>query len=170
MLSLNLNVKNIYFLDMTENNLQDLDNIQHEQLIALRKENHELRLKIIHDKQRRIIKKKEFEKLQMLVKDAAIRLNEGSELIRKLQQHLKICQEKVNLLVFRKTKHKKRYFQLSNKTKALLAKDDTLRDYQSHIDHLNHIIRQLTDEKKQLIDQYTAQHLQICLNVSSEII
>jgi hypothetical protein len=110
MLSLNLNVKNIYFLDMTENNLQDLDNIQHEQLIALRKENHELRLKIIHDKQRRIIKKKEFEKLQMLVKDAAIRLNEGSELIRKLQQHLKICQEKVNLLVFRKTKHKKRYF------------------------------------------------------------
>lgn len=80
---------------MTDNNLQELDkhdqsliDIQHEQLIALRKENHELRLKIIHNKQRKIIKKKEYEKLQIL-------FNEGNELIRKLQQHLKISQEKV---------------------------------------------------------------------------
>jgi predicted oxidoreductase (fatty acid repression mutant protein) len=94
---------------MSENNLQELDNIrqhyqilnnlQHEQLIALRKENHELRLKITHEQQRKLIKKKfyeeKLEKLQILNNDASIRLNEGSEVIRKLQKHLKICQEKV---------------------------------------------------------------------------
>jgi hypothetical protein len=80
---------------MTENNFQELN----EQLLALRKENHELRLKINYNKQRKILKKKEykekFEKFQILVNDASIRLNEGSQLIRKLQHHLKICQEKV---------------------------------------------------------------------------
>ena len=34
--------------------------------------------------------------LQNLANDASIRLNEGSEVIRKLQKHLKICQEKVS--------------------------------------------------------------------------
>jgi predicted YcjX-like family ATPase len=86
---------------MSENNLQELDNIrkyyqtlnnlQHEQLIALRKENHELRLKIIKKK----FYEEKFEKLQILNNDASIQLNEGSELIKKLQKHLKICQEKV---------------------------------------------------------------------------
>ncbi|CAF2135823.1 unnamed protein product, partial [Rotaria magnacalcarata] len=52
-----------------------------------------------------------------------------SELIRKLQKHLKISQEK-----------------LSDKTKSLLEKDDTLRHYQSHITQLNDKINQLTDE------------------------
>jgi hypothetical protein len=91
---------------MMEQNSQQLDkhyqsliDIQHEQLIALRKENHHLRGKIMHDKQRKINKKKEYEdkveNLQRLMNDARIRLDEGSELIRKLQQHLKICQEKV---------------------------------------------------------------------------
>lgn len=86
---------------MSENNLQELDNIrkyyqtlnnlQHEQLIALRKENHELRLKIIKKK----FYEEKFEKLQILNNDASIQLNEGSELIKKLQKHLKIYQEKV---------------------------------------------------------------------------
>jgi primosomal protein N'' len=88
---------------MMEQNSQQLDkhyqsliDIQHEQLIALRKENHHLRGKIMHDKQRKLNKKKEYEdKLQNLQNDARIRLDEGSELIRKLQKHLKICQEKV---------------------------------------------------------------------------
>ena len=81
------------------NNFEELNHLQHEQLIALRKENHELRLKIIHDKQRKIVRKKEYQdklkKLQILVNNASIQLNQGNELIRKLQQHLKICQEKV---------------------------------------------------------------------------
>ncbi|CAM4768517.1 unnamed protein product [Rotaria magnacalcarata] len=130
---------------------ETLHNLQHEQLIALRKENHGLRLKLAHDKERRLIKKKEYEekleKLQILANDASIRLNEGSELIRKLQKHLKISQEK-----------------LSDKTKSLLEKDDTLRHYQSHITQLNDKINQLTDEKKKLIDEYTIQKLQFSLN------
>ncbi|CAF1349744.1 unnamed protein product [Adineta steineri] len=142
---------------MTENNIQEhyqtLNNLQQEQLIALRKENHDLKLKIISDKQRKLIRKKEYEEklgnLQILVQDASIRLNEGSEVIRKLQQHLKICQEK-----------------LSDKTKLLYAKDDMIHDYQLHIGHLNDTIKQLMDEKKQLIDECTAQQLKYSLNVS----
>lgn len=83
---------------MAKTNSQDLNTIR-EQLNLLHKENHELRLKIAHDKERKLIKKKEYEdkieKFQILANDASIRLTEGSELIRKLQQHLKICQEKV---------------------------------------------------------------------------
>ncbi|CAF3187456.1 unnamed protein product [Rotaria sp. Silwood2] len=148
---------------MTENNLQKLNNLQehyqtlynlqHEQLITLRKENHELRLKITQNKEQKFKKIKEYEekleKLQILANDASIRLNEGSELIRKLQQHLKICQEK-----------------LSDKTKTLLAKDDTLRKYQLHIAHLNDRIKQLMHEKKQLIDDYTVKNLQFSFNLN----
>ncbi|CAF1061970.1 unnamed protein product [Rotaria sordida] len=136
---------------MTENNIQEhyqtLYNLQHEQLIILRKENHELRLKITQDKERKLIKIKDYEKklekFQILANDASIRLNEGSELIKKLQQHLKICQEK-----------------LSDKTKVLLTKDDTIHKYQLHITHLNNRI-------KQLIDQYTTKNLQFSFNVNN---
>ncbi|CAF1545909.1 unnamed protein product [Rotaria sp. Silwood1] len=142
---------------MTENNnLQELNNIreyyqtlynlQYEQLIILHKENYQLRLKINQNKQRKLIKIKEYEdkleKLQILANDASIRLNEGSELIRKLQKHLKISQEK-----------------LSDKTKELLTKNETLHKYQSHIIHLN-------DRIKQLIDEYTTKNLQVSFNLN----
>jgi hypothetical protein len=98
---------------MTENNSTDkhiendleLNTLQHEQLIALRKENHQLRLKINYEKERKVSKKSEYEqklhKLQILINDASNRLNEGSELIRKLQHHLKICQEKVIIINYK---------------------------------------------------------------------
>lgn len=72
---------------------------QQQQLAALRTENQLLRSKISSDRQRNLAEKKEqhdkLEQLQSLLHDAQLRLNEGSEVIRKLQHHLKTCQEKV---------------------------------------------------------------------------
>ena len=86
------------FLDTMQEQSQDFDQIR-EQLIVLRKENHQLKLYITANEQQQKMQLKEYEdeleKLQNLLNDARLRLTEGSEMIRKLQQHLKICQEKV---------------------------------------------------------------------------
>lgn len=85
------NIELFFFLllDMTENNFLG------EQFMDLWKENEELRLKISHDKQRKKEYKQKLETFKILVNDASVKLNEGSDLIKKLQQNLKLCQEKV---------------------------------------------------------------------------
>ncbi|UJR15025.1 hypothetical protein I4U23_002001 [Adineta vaga] len=118
---------------------QDFDQIR-EQLIVLRKENHQLKLYITANEQQQKMQLKEYEdeleKLQNLLNDARLRLTEGSEMIRKLQQHLKICREK-----------------LSEKSKLIVAKDERLHDCQLHIHQLNDMIKQsLNFSQRQKID------------------
>ena len=116
---------------------------EHEQLIALRKENHQLQLQIQSDQQRTQRKKAQYEDR---VHESDARCHDLTELIRKLQQHLRISQEKVTSIVTRIVTPSCLPSKLSEKAKALLEKDDTLRHYQIHVGQLNHRIKQLTND------------------------
>ena len=135
----------VLLVDMSDDQHGATDRVhrEHEQLIALRKENHQLQLKIHSDQQRMQRKKKLYEDR---VHESDARYQELTELIRKLQQHLTISQEKVTSIVTRNVTPSCLPSKLSEKAKALLEKDDTLRHYQVHVGQLNHRIQQLAND------------------------